>query len=157
MDEFGKFYNASLRFLSYRPRSEKEIRENLLRKKAPGLIIEKIISKLKEQRFLNDKEFAKWWIEQRTNVSKKSLRVIKMELLQKGINRDIIEEMMHDITVTIQSDFDRAKELVQKKIKKYEGFKRQEIYQKLGGFLGRRGFDWETIKKSIDEVLTDAV
>ena len=42
MDEFGKFYNKALKFLSYRPRSEHEIRDKLTRKKVPQEIIEKI-------------------------------------------------------------------------------------------------------------------
>lgn len=157
MDEFEKFYNKALKFLSYRPRSEKEIRDKLIGKKAPLEIIEKIIVKLKEHNFINDEEFAKWWIEQRTNFKKISLRFIRMELRQRGINDEIIESKFSDLKHEIVSDLDRAKQLVKVKIEKLKGLSRQEVYKKLGGFLARRGFDWDTIKQSIDESLKKRV
>ncbi|MBI2431113.1 MAG: RecX family transcriptional regulator [Candidatus Levybacteria bacterium] len=148
MEVFDKFYNKALRFLSYRPRSEKEVRENLKKKKTESVIIEKIILKLKEQNFINDEEFVKWWIEQRTTVRPKGLRVIKLELKQKGIDTDLRLKI---------NDFEQAKKLIEKKATRYKGLTKQELYRKLGGFLSRRGFDYDTIKKSIDEVTNKGV
>ena len=53
-------------------------------------------------------------------------------------------------TLNSVSDLDTAKGLVSKKIERYRHLPKQELYQKLGGFLGRKGFDWETIKKAIE-------
>ena len=150
MEAFEKYYNNSLRFLSFRPRSEKEIRDNLKKKKALPLVIEKIINKLKDKNFLNDEEFTKWWVEQRTKFQPKSLRVIKIELKQKGISQDLIGSI-------IQNDLERAKELVRKKLPRYQNLDKNKLYQKLGGFLARRGFDYETIKESIDGLLKKGV
>src|SRR3989344_6604171 len=91
LGEAGKFYNKALKFLSYRPRSEKEIRDKLKKKKASEETINKIILRLKENNFINDEEFVRWWIEQRTNFKPRSLRLIKMELKQKGVSNDLIE------------------------------------------------------------------
>jgi SOS response regulatory protein OraA/RecX len=57
----------------------------------------------------------------------------------------------------VGSDLERAKRLVTKKIGKYKGLEKRELYQKLGGVLARNGFDWETIKASIDDVLQKGV
>ena len=152
MEDFEKFYNCSLRFLSYRPRSEKEIRVNLQRKKAEPSIIKKVIAKLKEQKFLNDEEFAKWWGESRSRFKPRSSRLVKLELKQKGISRETIDKMIYDLRLTI-NDLEQAKKLVEKRIERVRNLSKQEIYQKLGGFLARRGFDWETIKQSIDELI----
>ena len=152
MDEDKKLYLVAARFLSYRPRSEKEIRDKLIRKNAPLEVINKVIAKLTEQKFLNDLEFAKMWMESRIRVRGKSLRIIKLELKQKGISNDIIDSLIHNSELLIQ-DENTAQRLVEKKIEKYRHLTKQEIYQKLGGFLARRGFDWDTIKHSIDEEL----
>jgi len=156
MGDFEKFYNVALRFLSYRPRSEKEARDNFKRKKAEPSVIEKIIAKLKEQKFINDEEFAKWWIEQRTSFKPRSLRLIKIELRQKGISQEVIQEVINDSRLMI-NDLEQAKKLVEKRIERVQNLSKQEIYQKLGGFLARRGFDYETIKQSIDEMFEERV
>lgn len=153
MDQFEKFYTIALKFLSYRPRSTKEVRDKLLKKKTPSEIIEKIILKLIEQRFLNDEEFVKWWIEQRAQFKPRSMRVIKMELKQKGITQDIIESGIKNYELGGQTDLEQAKKLVQKRIQRYKNLPKQEIYQKLGRFLASKGFNWDTIKEAIDSDL----
>jgi len=160
MEDFEKFYNSSLRFLSYRPRSEKEVRDRLIRKKIDSQIIEKIIAKLKEKKFLNDEEFAKWWIEQRTKVRPKAIRVITLELKQKGISNEIIESLLSkDVSSEeqVSNDLELANKLIEKRIERFRNSSKQEIYQKLGSYLSRRGFDWETIKQSIDELFSKGV
>jgi len=154
MDEFEKFLNSALRFLSYRPRSEKEVADNLKKKKASDSIVQLVIKKLKEQRFLNDREFAKWWIEQRTVVKPTGLRLIKIELKRKGIDKELIDEIIQESEHLVRNELEMARTLVQKRIDKLKNLDRQKIYQKLGGFLSRRGFDYDTIKKSIDEFIS---
>ncbi len=153
MDEFdlpageaGKFYNKALRFLSYRPRSEEEIRKNLLKKKSPQEIIEKIISKLKEYKFINDEEFVKWWIEQRTNFKPRSLRLIKMELKQKGIDKELIDETIDHLPSTID-DLESAKKLIERRLQRYKNLPRDEKFQKIARYLASKGFNYDIIKE----------
>ena len=160
MDGFEKFYDKALRFLSYRPRSEKEVRDNL-KKKSFGhgsgpseTTIELIIKKLKEQRFLDDKGFTRWWIEQRTLVRPTGRHLIKVELKKKGVDKELIDEIFNEIEDVVVNELELARKLVQRKIEKYRGMDRQRIYQKLGGFLSRRGFDYDTIKNAIDEFIS---
>ena len=149
MGEFEKFYNIALRFLSYRPRSEKEVKDKLKRKKIDQTMIDRVINKLKEQKFINDEEFAKWWIEQRTNFKPRSLRLIKIELRQKGIEQDLIDSLINDLRL-MNNDLEQAKKLIEKRIERFRDLSKQEIYQKLGSYLARRGFDWDIIKQVID-------
>ena len=148
-----KFYNKALEFLSYRPRSEKEVRDKLATKKVEPDIIGKIISKLKEKKFIDDEEFAKGWIESRLRFKPRSSRLIKLELKQKGIDPEII----NNLQLTINSDLESAKKLVEKRIERLKNLPKQEIYQKLGRFLASKGFNWDTIKKSIDGILNKGV
>ena len=159
MDEFdlpageaGKFYNRALKFLSYRPRSEKEIRDKLKRKKASEEIINKIILRLKENNFLNDEEFVKWWIEQRTNFKPRSLKLIKMELGQKGIDKELIDETIDELPSAID-DLESAKKLIEKRLSRYKNLSRDEKFQKIARYLVSKGFSYDIIKeifKSLD-------
>ena len=153
MDSFEKFYNKALEFLSYRTRSEKEVREKLKLKQAEPQVIEKVISKLKEKRFINDEEFARQWIENRERFKPRSLRLIRLELRQKGIEGEILERVVRDLEFNSESELEQAKRLVEKRIDKVRGLPKQEIYQKLGRFLASKGFNWDTVKKAIDGIL----
>jgi regulatory protein len=152
-----KFYNQALHFLSYRTRSEKEIRDKLKTKQVDSQIIEKIIAKLKEKKFINDEEFARQWIENRNRFKPRSQRLIRMELKQKGISDEILEAVIHDKSLLANSDLEQAKKLTEKRIGKLKGLSKQEIYEKLGRYLATKGFNWNTIKKAIDEILDKGV
>jgi regulatory protein len=151
-----KFYNLALRFLSYRPRSEKEVRDKLKTKQVDPSIVEKIIAKLKEKKFIDDEEFARGWIEGRIRFKPRSVRLIAIELKQKGIEKEIIDKLLNTEETSV-SDLDSAKKLVEKKFKKFKALPKQEIYEKLGRFLASKGFNWDTIKKVIDGELGKGV
>lgn len=150
---FEKYLLSAYQFLNYQPRSEKEVRDNLKKKQTPDEIIEKIVEKLKERRFLNDLTFAQMWVDSRLRVKPRSQFVLKMELKQKGIAEDIIESVLHKAVNEGQSDIVQARTLVEKKIRRYKGMEKQVVYQKLGGVLARKGFSWDISKRVIDEVL----
>ena len=155
-DLHKKYLNIALRFLSFRSRSGKEVRDNLLKKNAPYEIIEQIISWLLDHKFIDDEEFARRFIEQRIKLRPRGMRVIKMELKQKGISQKIIEE----ITVKNEGEEDdelaMARRIVEKKIMKYKGLEKKDIYQKLGSHLASKGFNWDTIKQSIDSCINNS-
>lgn len=153
MDHFEKYYTLALRYLQIRPRSEKEIVDYLRKKKITEAIILRVIAKLKEQKFLNDELFAKMWIESRNRSKPRSMWLLSRELQQKGVAKIIIDQVLE--TQGEQTDLALAKEAIERRIGKYKTLPRQEIYQKVGGFLARRGFNWETSKHAIDEVLKE--
>ena len=145
-----KFYNLALRFLSYRTRSEKEVRDKLATKQVDRPTIDKIIAKLIEKKFINDEQFVGQWIENRSRFKPRSARLIKMELKQKGISQEIIESGIKNQELGSESDLEQAKKLVGKRIGRLKNLPKQEIYQKLGRYLASKGFNWDTIKKAID-------
>lgn len=163
MDDYQKLLEKSIRFLSYRIRSEKEVRDNLLkpRRNKSGSVavpnpeaIDRVIDWLKAQKFINDEEFVRQWMQSRNRSHQKSMQIIKFELLHKGISQEIIEKGLQSLDNT-QTDAMRAKKLAEKKIRRYAHLPKQEMYRKLGGILARNGFSWEIIKASIDEVLQE--
>lgn len=146
-DDFEKNLNRVLRFLSFRVRSEKEIRDYLFKKNVSDMVSKKIIDKLKEYKFLNDEEFAKIWIETRNSIKPKPWRIIKYELRQKGISREIIESFEPEPQAQEENDLKAAVRIAEKRISRYKGLTKQEIFQKLGRYLVSKGFDYETVKK----------
>ncbi len=152
MEQFERFWNYSLKYLSYRPRSVQETVNALHRKKAPEDVVRKIIEKLIELKLLDDEKFAVWWVDQRNSFKPKGERVIKMELIEKGISKEIIEQVLSALSST-DTQKATAVELLKKRIYKYKGMTMRETKEKMLDFLVRRGFDFDLSKSAIDEVL----
>ena len=160
-DQIERLLQMSLKFLSFRPRSEKEVRNYLLRKGRIGEIeksdtektryeksVEKVVQKLKNLDQINDKEFASWLVEQRKRFRPRGNRLIKAELAQKGIDKDIINEIAEENNQ--ESEEELAIKAAQKKYTSYKKLNTNEFRTRLGQYLARRGFDWGTIKKVVD-------
>ncbi len=148
--EFQKTLDKLLRFAMVRPRSEKEVSFWLKRKLVPELLWSQLLTKLKLLRLLNDLEFAKWWVDQRINFSKKSKRVIKQELLLKGVDKNTIEDAVGDVKIDEEK---MAKELIAKKIYKWEKLEPRIRKQKISQYLAGKGFGWEVIEKVMDGMI----
>lgn len=150
-NEFVKVYDRVLKFFSYRPRSEKEL-EDWFRRKQVGEETQKLIKqKLSQLGYLNDEEFAKWWIEQRTTFRPAGARLLAMELRQKGVPQDLIARLLN-CYIAKDSERELAKKVVEKKLKTFKNLPPLELKQKLAASLARRGFSWETIKEVISEI-----
>lgn len=157
---FEKLYNRALNYLSYRPRSEKEVKDYLykrlyklkkLDKALKEKLKEKVLKKLKKKKLLDDSEFAAWWVNQRLDFKFFGKQKLRTELIIKGIKREIIDSVLAEIDQTELLEL--AKKLLQKKKKVYQKLKPRELRQKLINHLQRRGFSWEIIKTAIDDFL----
>ena len=158
-EELSKLFDATLKFLSYRPRSQKEVEDYLAKKiskkenikfseaKESGLIIE-IEHKLTKYKYLNDTEFAKWWIESRTKSSPRGKRIIKIELMQKGVSREIVDELLE----RIKNQKLLALSSIEKKLPRWRLLPRAELKKKIYNHLSMRGFDFDTIREVVAQI-----
>jgi regulatory protein len=157
-DQVDRLYEKAIKFLSFRPRSEREIRSSLIQKlrlsdkgeeekKNFETSVEEVINKLKKLGQVNDYEFALWWQEQRTRFKKTSPRIIKAELFKKGVVKETIEDVLAKSEV---DPFQLASEAAKKKLIKFKNLNPKEFREKMGRFLASRGFDWEVVKKVVD-------
>ena len=162
MDLFGKLYARSLRYLSYRPRSVHEVKlflqkaaisKSLAYEHTDDAMIESVLARLQEQKFLDDNEFAKWWIDQRNRVKPTGERLLKMELKQKGIDAEIVDEQIKGDKEKMSNEISPLEALIQRRIGRYKGLPEKEVYQKLGQFLMRRGFGYGEIKPELTKFL----
>ena len=83
--QYEKYLKLSYYYLSIRNRSEKEMRDYLVKKKAPEHIIERIITSLWDHKFLNDEAFARSWVLSRARIKPKGKALLKIELRQKEL------------------------------------------------------------------------
>jgi regulatory protein len=146
------FYKATINYLSFRPRSIKEVKNYLHKKNVPEETSSTIISFLQKQKFLDDTAFARMWIHARTVGKPKSLSFIKQELSEKGVSEEVITKVVAELHEEIKGDLEQAIVLLEKKIKQYAALERDILYRRAGGYLARRGFSFTIIRKSIDQV-----
>lgn len=137
------------RFLSFRDRSEKEIRDFL---KSKTDSIDEIIAKLKEQELVDDEKFAKAWVESRRRSKNKGAKAIRLELLQKGIDKEIIEQVLSR-QLSVVSEEQIAEKALEKKSRIWQNLDRMEFRKKSADFLIRKGFEFEVIKQIVDKFL----
>ncbi len=139
--DLGKAYERGLMFATLRPRSIKEMYDYARRKKWDPNDAKIIIDKLIAKSYLNDQQFAKLWVENRKLTKSISARRLRLELQQKGIPNDIINEAM-----VAYEDQSPLRELVAKK-RRLTRFANDE--QKLMQYLARQGFGFDDIKAAL--------
>jgi regulatory protein len=140
-DSIEAAFIRATRLLSYRPRSEMEIRNRLVKAEIDEAIIENVINRLRENNLLNDEGFSKEWVENRSTFRPRSRRMLQMELKQKGIEREIINKTLDDV----KDDLTLAFQAARKQAHRWTGLDESEFRKKMIGFLGRRGFSYNTI------------
>jgi regulatory protein len=146
-DAFEKAKQSAYRYLSFRPRSTKEIERNLSRKGFDETTVERVINRLFELELVNDRTFAQYWIEQRETFKPRGHRALRHELYQKGIDREIVDSVL--ILVDEESAARRAG---QKKVRLWSQLPRDDFFKKMSSFLQRRGFNYEITRSVTNEL-----
>ncbi len=160
--EVGKLMERMYGLFSFRQRSEKEVRDYLKnlsfkrktkdQEEISSLTIDSLIEKLKQKEMINDVEFAKAWIEGRRKSKQKGVRALKMELFQKGIDREIIEEVLRLRSGQVAEE-DLAQLALEKKMRSWKNLERTELKQKAIQFLMRKGFEYEIVLSLVEKIL----
>ena len=135
---------AAGRLLSFRPRSEKEIRQKLLQKGFDTTIVNESLKYLKEHNLLDDEVFARYWAENRASFNPRSRRLVTLELRQKGVTAQVAEETAEGL-----DDEAGAYEAGSKKASRMDVSDYEEFRRRLGEYLRRRGFGYDVIDHSV--------
>jgi regulatory protein len=151
-DEAEIAYQRALRFLSYRPRSEKEVVDNLRKHETPEPVVEEIVERLKQNGVVDDVKFARLWLDNRSEFRPRGSFALRSELRQKGIGDAIIEASLEEI-----DELDLALRAGRKKAAKLISGDEREFKQKLYGFLSRRGFHYEIISDVVEAIWLENV
>jgi len=153
LDAVQKAYDRAVRFLSYRPRSQAEVRRALRRSEIDEVVIKAVIERLTRQGYLDDAEFARFWVENRQQFRPKGARALRQELRQKGLDNTTIEAAIANLdpeASAYAAARPRALRLANLIPDDLRTFRR-----KLTDFLLRRGFDYETVRDVVTNLIQE--
>lgn len=145
-DQIESAYQKALNFIAYKPRTIFDVRKKLIDGGYPDQIIETILEKLLEKGYLNDQQFAENWIENKSLHKPRGKKLIRLELKQKNIDQEIIEDAVNQM----DSDDELAVRAAEKYHKRLSNFDEEIYKRRLTGYLMRRGFSYSTIKPIVN-------
>jgi len=149
-DSIEQAYESAVRFLAHRPRSIAEIRRNLKEKEIAPPIIDEVIERLEGRGYVDDLSFARYWVSNRQQFKPRGSRALRFELREKGIPDPIINEVLTDLDTT-----EAAYQAGLAKARRFRGLDKRAFREKLGAYLMRRGFDYNTVRETTDRLYTE--
>jgi regulatory protein len=149
-DAVKKGFNQAVVYLSYRMRSEKEVKDYLVKKEFAKDTADTIIHKLQQFGYVNDLDFAKMFVRSKKNTSSKGPFVIRQELKQKGISNVLIEQSLKEYP--FEEQVASAVKFANKKGSQKKSLSTLQLKQKLGQALAGKGYAWEVISAAMEEI-----
>lgn len=140
--EFIEAKTNAVKYIMYKPRTQYEIRNKLLKLEYDEELIEEVINELLLLEYLNDNLYAEKFIKNSQNVKPMSKNMIKYKLKEKGISDDIIQSALREIDI---DEIELARNLFLKKTKG-KSLDEKEL-NKVKGYLARKGFSLSIINK----------
>ena len=144
-DEFRYAFDTALKYISYKMRSEKEVRDKLKKAEVSAEAEEHAISKMKELGYIDDAGYAEMYISELSASFGKN--AIEQKLFMKGISKEIIRELLAGI-----EQRELAVSWAEKLFKKYFGDDKYKVKQKVFRAMMTRGFDFDDIKYAVARV-----
>jgi regulatory protein len=124
--------------LAAQPRTRQELKNALLRKEITEELAELVLGKFDKAGLIDDAAFAEIWVRSRHTYQGLGRRALAMELRRKGVADDLVTEAVG--AVDDEAEFDRARELVRKKLRSMNGLDETAKIRRLVGALARKGY-----------------
>lgn len=137
-------HEAALRLLGSRARSEKEMRTRLAMRGIEPAAIEEEVERLRRAGLLDDDKFARAWVEDRKRTAPRGRRMLRYELLGRGIEPESVDIVTNDV-----DDLATATELARGKARGAALGNYDTFVEKVGNFLRRRGFDYAVASEAV--------
>jgi regulatory protein len=141
---------AALRLLSYRPRSESELRQRLARRGTPPAQVDPTLQRLRELGLVDDAAFARAWVESRHRTSPRGRRLLRRELQAKGVDSDASRPLLEQI-----DEEDAALRAAGRRALSLRALPDPQFRRRLSDFLRRRGFDYDTVRRTVEQLWRD--
>lgn len=137
--------SSAVKFLSLKLRCEEEVRKKLDHEGYDRETIENVIEELKGIGYINDKMYTQRFVYDRSKLKPKAKKLIKFELMSKGVEESVIDEVLGDWEVNEET---LAESLLKRKFGKYD-LNDEKVMKKAYAFLQHRGFGYEMISSVI--------
>ncbi|MGB9743022.1 MAG: RecX family transcriptional regulator [bacterium] len=142
-EQFRHCRDDAFRLLSYRARSEQELRERLSSKGYSPAVIERVLDRLKELAIVDDRKLAREYVAARIGVGHRGKFRVEQELRKRGIDREKIAEAMQGAPDEVEA----ARLVLEHYLPRYRRLDETTRKRRLYGLLARRGFSIETIEQ----------
>lgn len=151
-DSFYKAYQKTLNYLSYTLRTEKQIKDYLIKHEI-DLYTDRIVETLKEMKLLDDLNYAESYVRSMANVNRKGPRNIEQDLKQRGVSENDILDALEEYPE--EQQLENAIHLAEKKWAKMRNSSSFESIQKVKHYLVNKGYSFEFADKAIEEIDTE--
>jgi regulatory protein len=144
-------HERALGLLAVRQRSRGELERRLVQAGFDPDEVDAELRRLERVGLIDDEAFAKAVVESRMGARGESSRVVAMHLARAGVASDVAADALQDAP---ESDEDRAMRLAETKARRLAGLDPQVAFQRLYGFLARRGYRPETARLAARRALS---
>jgi regulatory protein len=155
-DSRERAHQVAVNFISYRPRSSKEIADKLVRKGFSHELALEVIDQLKELDLLNDLQFARMFVRDKLLGKPMGKAMLRRKLLEKGIAFQLSERVLREY-VTEENEQAAAKSLAIRKMKmsrsKFASLDPLVRQKRLIDYLLNRGFSQELAYKTVRSII----
>ncbi|MEV0094404.1 recombination regulator RecX [Streptomyces sp. NPDC050738] len=127
-----------LRLLTGTPRTRKQLADALKKREIPDEVSEEVLSRFEEVGLINDAAFADAWVESRHHGRGLARRALVQELRTKGVDSALIDDAVGQLDS--EQEEERARELVDRKLRSTRGLERDKRLRRLAGMLARKGY-----------------
>ncbi len=153
-DDLILLLNIAFFYLKFRPRTIKETRDYLYKKVRTTHwsheAVDKVIDHLIELKFLDDKAFIDYLVNSRTKTKVKGIYAIKQELNRFGVDRELVDEYFSNTEI---NEDQLAEKILSSRWPRLKSLPKQKRFEKALSLLQRRGFNYDTSKKTIEKML----
>lgn len=94
VEDVAEVLDAAARFLEARPRSVAEVRRRLTGTGYRVSLVDEVVERLVELRYLDDGAFARAWVESRDRARPRGEHALRRELQLKGVDRALVDEVL---------------------------------------------------------------
>lgn len=143
--------NILLHQLSRSMKTELQLRQVLEKREIPSEIADRVLMRFTEAQLIDDSAYAKAFVASRIACGGKARSVIRRELRQKGVSDDLANQALEGLDKETESEL--ALSLARKRLSALRNYDREIKLRRLQGFLARRGFDSEIIRRTLSEVM----
>jgi len=133
--------------LSYRARTEQELRDRLAKYGFDQPVIDDVLNRMQQNGYVDDDDFAARWVENRSEFRPRGARLLRLELRQKGVDSNKIDQAVDGL-----DEAALAERAARKRARRYKDLDWEEFRKKMLGFLSRRGFNYDHIRAAIQHV-----
>jgi regulatory protein len=150
LDQREAAYQRAANLIARRPRSEGELRRRLARLGLPEDEQTAVIGRLRKAGLANDLEFAQAWIENRMEFRPRAAYALRSELRSKGVSPELIDEALGDF-----DEDEAARRAAKAGARKYRNLSPDLFRRRLGAYLSRRGFTYQTVSPLIKGLVVE--